>query len=319
MHDLITVIVPVFNAQNVVGKCVESILGQEYANLEILLIDDGSTDGSLAKCRAYAEKDARITVIDKSNSGVSATRNFGISKANGKYIAFVDADDRIDKAMYRKMHEKACETDADLTFCRFVEHRHSGIYPVTETALRQVTEQRDLVPLFLSKNNVMGSVWRILMKADICKSIAFDEDLSLEEDKIFVLDAITRSKALALVDDHLYHYNVNEDLKKYFSDRIFDERKRLYAKEARFFSYLPPSVVKAEKYRIYLKTALSVLYNSDDCKAEMARLNNDPFFHEAKRWIYLLNYMANESPRDGFKALCAKLRFYGVLKRRIRG
>lgn len=314
MTDLITVIVPIYNAEKSIAQCVDSILAQKYCNLEVLLINDGSTDNSLAKCYEYANKDKRVRVMDKPNSGVSDTRNLGIMNAKGDYIAFVDADDRVDSEMYSKMHQQAVLTSADLLFCYFYEEINGITCKKNERALKRVVYGKDLRPMFSTKNNVMGSVWRILIKSSLCKTLSFNEKVKLEEDKLFVLEAIAKAEKMAIVEDFLYYYKLNVSVNKYYSDNLFEEKKYLYFCESKFFDCLPIGAVKAEKYRIYLKTAMSVLYNSNDYQQDMKRLRNDTFFKEAQKWVYLKNYIANESMRNGIKAILLKLGMYKLLK-----
>ena len=106
MEELVSIILPIYNAEKYLERCLESIITQTYANIEIILINDGSTDNSINIIKEYAIKDSRIIIIDKENEGVSVARNIGILKARGKYICFVDADDYIEKSMIEKM--KCC-------------------------------------------------------------------------------------------------------------------------------------------------------------------------------------------------------------------
>ena len=99
MKDKISVIVPIYNMENYLKRCVESILNQTYTNLEIILVDDGSTDSSLEICRYFENKDKRVRVYTKENRGLSASRNFGVERATGVYIGFVDSDDYIEAEM----------------------------------------------------------------------------------------------------------------------------------------------------------------------------------------------------------------------------
>ena len=105
-RELISVIVPVYNAGKYLERSLTSICGQTYQNLEILLIDDGSTDDSLEQCLAWAKQDERIQVFHQENGGVSKARNTGISNATGEYIVFIDSDDFIDKAMFERLINK---------------------------------------------------------------------------------------------------------------------------------------------------------------------------------------------------------------------
>lgn len=116
-NELISVIVPVYNAHDYLHKCVDSIIGQTYHNLEILLVDDGSKDDSLEICKRYAEIDSRIIVIHKENGGQASARNMALDIAKGKYIGFVDNDDWIYPNMYERLHELILRYKADVARC----------------------------------------------------------------------------------------------------------------------------------------------------------------------------------------------------------
>ena len=118
-NNTISIIVPVYNAEVYLRKCIDSILAQSYPKLEIILVDDGSSDLSGIICDEYAKKDNRIIVIHKKNGGASSARNSGLDAANGEYIAFVDSDDTINADMYEKMLNKIIEKDADICICGF--------------------------------------------------------------------------------------------------------------------------------------------------------------------------------------------------------
>lgn len=120
MKGLISVIVPVYNTEKYLDRCIQSILSQTYSNIEILLIDDGSTDSSGAICDKYAEQDSRVRVFHKANGGASTARNMGLDNAKGEWIAFVDSDDWIDAEMYEKMYALAeCEL-VDAVYCDMI-------------------------------------------------------------------------------------------------------------------------------------------------------------------------------------------------------
>ena len=112
---LISVIVPVYQAECYLGRCIESVLHQTYSNLELILIDDGSRDASGRICDEYAEKDKRIRVIHRKNSGVAVTRNCGLAEARGKYISFVDADDLVLPEMLEKLYSLMINVSADIS------------------------------------------------------------------------------------------------------------------------------------------------------------------------------------------------------------
>lgn len=118
-NDLISVIVPIYNVELYLQKCIDSILNQTYSNLEIILVDDGSTDSSSIICDMYLEKDNRIKVIHKKNGGLSNARNIGVKNAQGKYVAFIDSDDYISEDYIESLYRLICEYSADISVCRF--------------------------------------------------------------------------------------------------------------------------------------------------------------------------------------------------------
>ena len=118
-QPLVSIIVPIYNAQDHIARCVESIRRQTYRNLEILLLNDGSQDVSLEVCKMYANVDPRIVLIDKANSGVAATRNMGLREARGKYLQFVDADDTIQPYATELLVQRAEERGADLVIALY--------------------------------------------------------------------------------------------------------------------------------------------------------------------------------------------------------
>ena len=135
MGDLISVIVPVYNVEKYIKKCLDSIIYQTYKNIEIILVDDGSTDNSGIICDVYKERDKRIKVIHKKNNGVSAARNTGIENANGKWISFVDSDDWIDKNYFEILISKIYNNDIDCILCcynRVVKNNVEKVKYVTE-------------------------------------------------------------------------------------------------------------------------------------------------------------------------------------------
>lgn len=117
MNDLISIVVPVYNVENYLDRCVKSIIAQVYTNIEIILVDDGSSDNSGKICEKWKEKDKRIIVIHKKNGGLSSARNAGIEIAKGKYIAFVDSDDYISKNMYSELYRVLKQNNSDIAIC----------------------------------------------------------------------------------------------------------------------------------------------------------------------------------------------------------
>lgn len=199
----ISVIVPVYNAEKYLHRCVDSILAQTFTDFELLLIDDGSKDLSGAICDEYARKDERVKVWHKENEGISATREFGLRQANGKYIQFVDSDDWIDENMLKMMIVEAEIKNSDIVNCGFTE-----IFPCKNVPHRFS---------YINKNeflqDVVASNWGVLWKLLINQKVILDNDIHFPrninngEDYYFVVNCLLNAKNVGFVDECLYFYN----------------------------------------------------------------------------------------------------------------
>lgn len=129
MTELISVIIPAFNVENYLDRCIRSVVNQTYDNLEIIIVDDGSTDNTPALCDKWAEKDSRITVLHTDNKGVSNARIIGINASNGSYIGFVDSDDFIDPHMYEQLHKLLISSESDIAGCKYFLTKESEFTP----------------------------------------------------------------------------------------------------------------------------------------------------------------------------------------------
>lgn len=209
MKDLLSVIVPVYNSENSICKCIDSIIEQSYKNLEIILVDDGSSDNCPQICDDYAKKDSRIKVIHKSNGGVSSARNTGVESAKGQYVAFVDSDDHLDSAMYEKLMSVALTNEKDIVFCGYNIIKNGVIQPKIEPQLELTLTNKDYYYNFIkvTENLVMGIVWRMVVKMDIAKDIQFNGDIHIAEDLVYLLTLLDKTNNISVIDEKLYYYN----------------------------------------------------------------------------------------------------------------
>ena len=205
MDSMISVIVPVYKVEKYLNKCVNSILGQTYQNLEIILIDDGSPDNCGAICDAYAKKDSRIEVIHKKNGGLSDARNSGLDIAKGDYIAFVDSDDYIHCEMIEKLLCSSKENDADISICSAQmvdeQNRALGVLPVTPGVYTgiQVIEEYDYF------HGAYVVAWNKLYKRHIFDNLRYDVG-KIHEDEFSFHRVFSKCKIVSCVDDALYYY-----------------------------------------------------------------------------------------------------------------
>ena len=210
----VSIIVPVYNAEKLLDRCINSILGQTYTNLELILINDGSKDNSGAMCDFWAEKDARVKVIHQENQGVSATRNVGLDVAQGDYICFVDADDWLESDMVEQAYTEACANAAEIVlFDPYVHMVKTGKTHVDSIHFYEESTKiakTDITPEHL--RYMAGTIWRLLYKKSLLEhyNIRFDTQLPLSEDRIFNMAALGCSEAIYYLRKPLYHYWINE-------------------------------------------------------------------------------------------------------------
>lgn len=236
MEDVkISVIVPVYNAEKTIDYCVQSIIQQTYKNLEIILVENGSTDNSLQKCKEYAEKDDRVKVF-VSEKGVSKARNLGLEKMTGTYFAFVDSDDYIDITTYEKCLKKAVEEDADMTFYLTNSVQGDNITKFEEKNIEKVVYGNETKYFFYKgSESVRTGTIRVLFLAEKHKDLRYDEDLCFSEDFIFMIESMKKSEKRALVKEHMY-YNVNFHNVPFTFARKYQDRHNFY-ESARIFSF----------------------------------------------------------------------------------
>lgn len=192
MKPAISVIVAIYNSEKWLSRCLDSLLAQTLTNLEIILIDDGSTDFSGQICDEYADKDARIVVFHKPNSGVSATRQLGLSKATGEYLIFLDSDDYALPEAYQTLYDCATRNRAEIVCCNYYRIEPTGIQPVHDVRSRYSlhTKLKDI----LTHQN--GYLWNHLVSKDLLMrcSITFPEGMNFGEDQFIFITLLTRCK-----------------------------------------------------------------------------------------------------------------------------
>lgn len=209
MYPLISVIVPVYNVENYLRKCLESIINQTYKNLEIILIDDGSTDNSGKICDEYAAKDNRIKLIHKPNGGLSDARNAGLEIAKGEYIGFVDSDDWLELNAYEIMLGAIFKNDFDIAICGYVvEFKNKKIMRALDSNTL-IGNEKILNTLFYNKN-FPNAVWCKLYKREIFRKLRFPVG-KIYEDMLIKFDILKNSTKIIIISEILYHYRQREN------------------------------------------------------------------------------------------------------------
>lgn len=212
----ISIIIPVYNAEKELNKCIDSIICQTQQDIEIILVDDGSTDGSLSICQEYAEDDCRVKVIHQKNAGVSAARNTGIGMATGRYIGFVDSDDWIEPDMFKRLLQEGKRTGADVVMCdatTVYDNGRTQTDTITQLSSNRILEKADFTPSLLLE--MAGSAWRCIYKNDRYSAklrkypLAFPLGVKFSEDRIFNLYAFGQANQVCYLKESYYNRYIN--------------------------------------------------------------------------------------------------------------
>lgn len=206
----VSFIVPVYNAEAALERLIESVLNQEYKDLELILMDDGSKDGSGAVMDRYAEMDPRVTAVHKTNSGVSDTRNQGLKKAKGKYIRFLDADDWIPDDSTKQMVRAAEETGADLVVGDFYRVVGENVSRKGSISSERALTRNEYAELMMESpaDYYYGVIWNKLYRKEILDRyhLEFDKELSFCEDFVFNLEYLLHTEKVIPIQVPVYYY-----------------------------------------------------------------------------------------------------------------
>jgi glycosyltransferase involved in cell wall biosynthesis len=222
---MITVIIPVYNVEKYLERCIRSVINQTYRNLEIILIDDGSNDSSGIICDEFARCDNRIKVIHQKNQGLSCARNTGIQNANGDWIAFLDSDDWINEKMYEVLYSVALENQAEIVSCDSVDRFDFQDEVISLKDNYQVTQYDniDILKELIHKRNVRFEVWNKIYKRSIISDVRFIPG-QVSEDVHFGRFMYTRVKRYFHISAPLHNYLINREgnTRSTFKERRFD-------------------------------------------------------------------------------------------------
>lgn len=203
--ELISIIVPVYNVEPYLAKCLDSILAQTYLSFEVILINDGSTDESQSICEKYANRDNRFILVNQKNGGVSSARNHGLSIAKGKYITFVDSDDTIDAKYLETLYINIKKANADISMCSWLCNEK---WQKKESRKIEVWDTKQTLLSMFKSGKVDGSVCSKLYCTECIQNLRFNEGLRIGEDQIFAIEAIESVNTVVFQDIPLYTYYI---------------------------------------------------------------------------------------------------------------
>ena len=323
----LSIIVPVYQAKSFLKNCVESILNQEFQDYELLLIDDGSTDGSETMCDEYAKEDNRILVFHQPNKGVSAARNLGLDHARGEYICFVDADDSIEKGLLSQCMQALKESNADLLHHGMTKNIWKGDsiinsipkYSVHFQGLCNPPELKDLI--IHNYAELSRNVFDYIFKKNLVGEIKFNEKIPYSEDTIFVNEILAVTKNCYFLNVYGYQYNARTGSAAYrwqpemltCYEKTFDAIRNLLQKfdisDVEERSVMGPEIINAYSSFLYNLCLPSCELNFSQ-KKKLAQQARKKF--QVRR--YLKSYStANSSLFDKAKLLFVRFHLDGLL------
>ena len=222
---LISIIVPVYNVEKYLKKCVYSILNQSYKNLEVILVNDGSTDNSGKICDELSREDSRINVYHKDNGGLSDARNYGVAKANGEYVGFVDSDDYIDQYMYENLYKAIRKYNTQVAECGITRvYKNNKLRPHYDgEEYSLVVDREGYLKEYLENRKVYGAAVCKLLSIDLAKVLKFP-DGKVYEDVFYTLELLKKVDKYTLISGNYYYYYIrgNSITTKTFSSRDMD-------------------------------------------------------------------------------------------------
>lgn len=265
---MISVIVPVYNVKSYLKKCIESILNQTYSNLEIILVDDGSTDGSNEVCKYFERLDSRIRLIEKENGGLSSARNAGLEVAKGDYISFIDSDDWIEKDFIENLLFLLEKYNADISQCSFVRDNGTRAPKIYKDTTSKVISGKEALKNLYNRRTYLNTVvmWNKLYKKKIFEKMRFEEGI-INEDEAIIHEILYSLNRVVINSSTLYHYYVrsNSIMQSEFSLKKLDSIY-VYEKRISYFLEKNEKELHAMTLPIYFRTLLNVgsgIFNSN--------------------------------------------------------
>ena len=309
MEPLVSVILPVYNVENYLSKCVDTVIGQTYKNIEIILVDDGSTDKSGEICDEYAAKDSRVKVIHQKNGGVSSARNTGIDASRGDYIGFIDSDDAIDPDMYSILLNEALSHDSDISCCLMDTVSIDGnVSSVIRESSAFLSKERIIANFFDDGfiKSIAYSPCNKVYKKSLFDNLRF-KPYKYAEDILFIFEAVSLTTGMQFVDFVGYHYlhRENSIMTSSFSKNRFDYINAARVIEAQCKANYPFAVNAAERWVYYHVLILIREIVGSDLTGSFPDVvaKEKKYLKDNKRILKQLSFMRK---MDYFGVMCCK-------------
>ncbi len=246
--EKISIIVPVYNSEKTLVRCLSSLKNQTYTNIEVIMIDDGSSDDSASVCRAFAQKDRRFRYCFQEHRGVSAARNRGLDLAEGAYIGFCDSDDWAEADMYETLVSQMENEEADVSIVSFcINDDMEGVSG--QRVSTQILEGKEAVlQLHLKRLNISSSLWNKLFRKALFDSVRLDEEITNLEDMLAVWELLIQSRKVAYTNTPKYHYCLRSNsLSSEIKESYWSYRKAAYRMKEKMERVMPENTAYAQR------------------------------------------------------------------------
>jgi len=300
----ISVIVPVYNVEAYLDKCLNSLVNQTLKDIEIIIVNDGTKDNSEEIIKKYEKKYKNIKYYKKENGGLSSARNYGLTKATGDYIGFVDSDDYIDKTMYEKLYNKIIENDYDIAVCDLYRVYEQKLVYTSSNIKHDLDNKKDINNAML---NIYPTVWNKLYKKELFKNIEFKEKIWFEDVEI-LYRMFPKLKKIGMVKEPLYYYvqregaitskvnlkiydyidNFNGIIEYHKKNNTYDEYKNIL--EYSYVRYIYATFMKRVlnfDYKEYIKALDKAVENVNK---NFKHYRRNKLFYKSLKGLYLVSF-----------------------------
>ncbi len=262
---LISIIIPIYNTEKYLEKCIESILDQTYPFWELILVDDGSTDGSWTICQKYSIKDKRIKIFQKANGGVSSARNMGLKYVTGDYLTFADSDDYLESSTFLTYINEIQSSNPDIIKVGYIKDFAGEKSEIISTGRNIRMDNVSDFHRCLEHSHYYGFLWNMCIKKECVQGVLFDEDINWCEDHIFSYQCYNNCRKMSVLSIPCYHYQIRRqislsDIKNPYVIKTVSEKGRCLKIKLNNGKYKDIDVATEEEYLYRLHTIVRLLY-----------------------------------------------------------
>ena len=254
--EKVSVIIPVYNAEKFLYDCLESVRKQTYRNIEVIMINDGSTDSSGSICRFFCETDSRFKLLDRDNEGVCSARNLGIKMSLGNLISFVDADDTIEEHFIQSLYEKLKNGDADIAQCNFAVNKVKEFKDWTD----QTFMGNEIMSAFLN-GKISNRIMNKLFVRSVVQDVLFPKERNIKEDAYWMAKVLDRSRKFISVSEAMYNYRIVENSLSHNKVSEFEECGR-YRNDLEKFLIIKPKLASKRDIELLDKLVHGLIQES---------------------------------------------------------